>query len=332
MQRVQRRRLERGGAELEQERAHLREGRAHEPAQALEVPPAVLRVALPHRRQRLGDEGGAVDALRHGVVQVAGERLALLARPPASSPCGAGGRSRSRRPARRPRSWPARSSSSENAPAVGVRDDDRARRPGPRSPMSGAASTLPTPSAPACRRRSSGRPGQAAASPAMSASSRMASSETARSSRVSGWTASSSPRSRAGLRRRSDSARPSSASSSSVSRRTRAYRASNSLAMALRRLVDRLSARRPAGEDLRHALQRVQLLHAAAQHLLGRAPLPAPRGPGARWPRPARRPAPRPARPSACGTSAARSRPAATPGAGPGSRRGSRAAKQICVR
>ena len=77
-QRVERRRLERRRAELEQERAHLREGGAHQPAQALEVLRALLRVALPHGRQRLGDEGGAVDALRHGVVQVAGERLALL--------------------------------------------------------------------------------------------------------------------------------------------------------------------------------------------------------------------------------------------------------------
>ncbi len=77
-QRGERRRLEGGGPELEEQRAHLGQGGADEPAQALEVVRALGRVPLPHGRQRLGDQGGAVDALRHRVVQVARQRLAFL--------------------------------------------------------------------------------------------------------------------------------------------------------------------------------------------------------------------------------------------------------------
>ena len=77
-QRVERGRLERRRPELEEQRAHLGQRGADEPAQALKVVRALRRVARPHGRQRLGDQGGAVDALRHGVVQVARQRLALL--------------------------------------------------------------------------------------------------------------------------------------------------------------------------------------------------------------------------------------------------------------
>ena len=93
-QRVQRRRLECRRPELEQQRAHLRQRGADEPAQALQVVRALGRVALPHGRQRLGDQRGAVDALGHGVVQVARQRLALLGGRLPLSPGGTGGRSR----------------------------------------------------------------------------------------------------------------------------------------------------------------------------------------------------------------------------------------------